>query len=67
VTNSALILRLFGEDITIAAREPGTKKRLATTDAVAPNEPNDLEVGDNEKDGDVDEDADADEGDIDTE
>ncbi|KIK97617.1 hypothetical protein PAXRUDRAFT_824777 [Paxillus rubicundulus Ve08.2h10] len=58
---SALILRLFGEDITIPAREQGTRKRLEAIDATAPDQPNDPEVGENGRDEDADED------DIDTE
>jgi multisite-specific tRNA:(cytosine-C5)-methyltransferase len=54
---SALSLRLFGEDVTAAAREAGKKKRHAASSSSAPNEPAD----------DKDEDADADDDDMDAE
>ena len=53
---NALSLRLFRDDVTVAAREAGTKKRFkASAMSVATqNEP------DNDKDGDVDDDDDYD-------
>ncbi|KAF9226412.1 S-adenosyl-L-methionine-dependent methyltransferase [Gyrodon lividus] len=62
---SALSLRLFGEDITIAAREAGNKKRFAAIQATAPNDPQELEVRNDENDGGGGEDVNED--DIDTE
>ncbi|KIJ61456.1 hypothetical protein HYDPIDRAFT_96562 [Hydnomerulius pinastri MD-312] len=56
---SALSLRLFGEDITIAAREAGKLRRLAAKDAAAPEEPDEPaaenpEDDENEEDDDID-------------
>lgn len=61
LSRSALSLRLFGEDVTIAAREVGKKKRLAASSATRANEP---EPG---SEHDADGDSDNDENDMDAE
>ncbi|KAH0834903.1 S-adenosyl-L-methionine-dependent methyltransferase [Lanmaoa asiatica] len=55
---SALSLRLFGEDLTIAAREAGKKKFAGSSDTSAVNQPNESELGPehNDKDDEGDED-----------
>lgn len=58
MSRSAFSLRLFGEDVTIAAREASKKKRLAASATSAVNQVNEPEPGSghDDKDGDAEED-----------
>ncbi|KAF8551427.1 S-adenosyl-L-methionine-dependent methyltransferase [Imleria badia] len=57
---SALSLRLFGEDVTIAAREVAKKKRLATSSATQLDEPEPGSEHDEDRDSNDDENDDMD-------
>ena len=59
---NALSLRLFGDDVTVAAREAGTKKRFeASAMSVATQNEPDIEDGGADGNGDYDDDTDAEE------